>query len=102
MRKILKIILLLTVTGLTIGPALYVYKGGIIPDKGIYVIGWLLNIIFWIWVIFLGGAEWLEGSFLSGLLVWFHAPEWTAEGIKIFGWFALMGSTLWIFIRLFY
>ena len=43
---------------------------------------YLLNLAFWLWVARWGGAEWLEGTFLSGFLVSIWAPRWSAEGIK--------------------
>ena len=65
-------------------------------------ISWyFVNGIFWIWVIRWGGAEKLEGSFTSGFLISFLTPNWSAEGIKLFGWLTLMGSTLWFLTGLF-
>ena len=40
--------------------------------------------LFYAWVLFWGGAEWLEGSFLSRLLIHQQAPRWSAQGIKLF------------------
>lgn len=45
--------------------------------------GYLLCTIFLLWVWLWGGAEWLEGTFISGFLISFFAPNWTAEQIKL-------------------
>ncbi len=57
--------------------------------------------LFWAWLLFWGGAEWLDGSFLSGLLIHFRAPEWGAEGIKLFAVLSWLGQTIWFVIGLF-
>jgi hypothetical protein len=36
------------------------------------------------WVIFFGGADLLEGTFGSRLLVHFRAHRWKASGIKVY------------------
>ena len=50
--------------------------------------------IFWFWIVRFGGAEWLEGKLVSGLLIHIWAVTWTAEGIKVFGWGALIINTV--------
>ncbi|HXD87368.1 MAG TPA: hypothetical protein VN641_12805 [Urbifossiella sp.] len=57
--------------------------------------------LFWAWLLFGGGAAWLEGSFLSGLLVHFRAPEWTAEGIRLFAFLMWIGATIWFVVGIF-
>jgi hypothetical protein len=45
--------------------------------------------LFWCWVVFLGGAERIEGP-LAGLLVHFRATEVSADGLRLIGiacWF---------------
>ncbi len=58
------------------------------------IITYLINLVFWLWIVRWGGAEWLEGTFISGFLVHIFAPRWSAEGIKLFGWCAILISTL--------
>lgn len=60
-----------------------------------------LNLLFWLWVIRWGGAERLEGTFTSGLLFSSFAPNWSADGIRMFAWLSLIGSTITFFIGLF-
>jgi len=36
-----------------------------------------------LWVLRWGGAEWLEGTFTSGVLFGSFAPRWSAEGLKM-------------------
>jgi hypothetical protein len=53
-----------------------------------FLLAWVavfaLSSLFWAWVLFWGGAERLEGSFLSHFLVHSFAPRWSTEGIKLF------------------
>jgi hypothetical protein len=55
-----------------------------------WVLCYAANVVFWLWVILWGGAEWLEGTFASAFLVSWLAPTWSAEGIKLFAWLALL------------
>ena len=67
--------------------------------------GWIAlfaaSSLFWCWLLFWGGAEWLEGSFLSGLLVHFRAPHWSAEGIKLFAGLTWFLQGVWFLLGLF-
>jgi hypothetical protein len=38
--------------------------------------------LFWAWVVFLGGAEWLEGP-LAAIIAHVRAAEVSAEGLKV-------------------
>ncbi len=62
----------------------------------------LVASLFWSWVIWLGGAEWLEGSFVSGLLIDWWAPRWSAEGIKLYAGLTWIVSGLWFVFGLFH
>jgi hypothetical protein len=64
------------------------------------VVIYSLNLLFWVWVIKWGGAKWLEGSFISGLLIHIFAPRWTAEGIKLFGYGSLVITTILFILAL--
>ena len=50
----------------------------------VYVAVFAVTSLFWAWVLFRGGAERLEGSFLARLLVDDLASRWSAQGIKLF------------------
>ena len=39
--------------------------------------------LLWLWVLRWGGAEYLEGTFLSGFIVDNFAPRWSAEGLRM-------------------
>jgi len=62
---------------------------------------YLVEVLFWLWVLRWGGAQWLEGTFSSGLLIHWFAPRWSADGIKLFGWLTLIVTTIWFIIGLF-
>ncbi|WP_439632147.1 hypothetical protein [Gemmata sp.] len=57
--------------------------------------------LFWGWLVFGGGADWLEGSFLAGLVVHVRATAWTAEGIKAFAVLMWLCQAIWFVIGLF-
>jgi hypothetical protein len=67
----------------------------------VWLVSYGVNTAFWLWVIFWGGAEWFEGRFASGLLISVFAPNWSAEGIKIFAWLTVVISTIAFVVRLF-
>lgn len=60
-----------------------------------------LGSLFWSWILFWGGAEWLEGSLFSALLVSSRAPEWSAAGIRIFAAGAWLCELIWFLAGLF-
>ncbi|BBO88820.1 hypothetical protein [Desulfosarcina ovata] len=62
---------------------------------------YLLNLLFWLWVVRWGGAEWLEGTLASGFLVSLFAPRWSAEGIKLFGVLTILISTILFLVAIF-
>ncbi|BBO88809.1 hypothetical protein [Desulfosarcina ovata] len=63
---------------------------------------YLLNLLFWLWVVRWGGAEWLEGTFASGFLINIFASRWSAEGIKLFGVLTILISTILFLVAIFY
>jgi hypothetical protein len=52
-------------------------------ETSLWPLGYIANTVFCLWVLLWGGAEWLEGKFISGFLISFFAPKWTADQIKI-------------------
>jgi hypothetical protein len=61
----------------------------------------LLNSLFWSWLLFWGGAERLEVLFLAALLVHLRAFVWSAEGIELFPLLSWKISAFWFVVRLF-
>jgi hypothetical protein len=57
--------------------------------------------VVWAWVLALGGAEWLEGSWLAGLLVHVRGPELSAEGLKVIAGLLWLFEAIWFVIGLF-
>lgn len=56
--------------------------------------------LFWVWIIFAGGAEFLEGSVFSLLVGWW-AINWSADGIRLFAWVSWILSGLWFLLGVF-
>ena len=49
---------------------------------------YIADIMFWIWVYFVGGAEMLGNTFISGIFIFLVTLKWrqlNSEGIKLFG-----------------
>jgi len=67
-----------------------------------WTVTYLIDLVFWVWVVRLGGAERLEGTFTSGFLVHIWAPRWSSDGIKLFGYCTLLISTVWFAVGIFY
>ncbi len=65
-----------------------------------WILFYIAELLFWLWVIRWGGAKWLEGTFTSGLLISVLAPNWSADGIKLFAWLTLIVGTIWFIIGL--
>ena len=56
---------------------------------GLYLVG----VIIFLWIIFRGGANRLDGTLKSGLLFSPLAVNWGAEGLKLAAWIGLIAST---------
>jgi hypothetical protein len=55
----------------------------------------------WLWIARWGGAEWIEGRFISGFLVHIWAVTWTSEQIKVFAYGALFFGTILFILGMF-
>jgi hypothetical protein len=67
-----------------------------------WVVTYLADLLFWLWVVRWGGAEKLEGTFSSGFLISILAPQWSEEGIKLFGYGAIVISTVLFVLGIFF
>ena len=54
--------------------------------------------LFAAWVVFLGGAERLEGTIKSAFLINSMAPSWHAAGIKVYVAISWVGAVAWILL----
>ena len=67
----------------------------------LWIVVYVVQTLLWVWILFLGGAERLDGTKTAGCLI---APiamwgrEWTADEIKLFGWLAFLGTTFWFIL----
>lgn len=63
--------------------------------------GWLVYFIgtaFCFWIVFLGGAENLEGRLSSAILIQASATSWTAAGIKLYTVISWLAVTFSVFV----
>ncbi|MEN2508423.1 hypothetical protein V8Z77_16055 [Stutzerimonas stutzeri] len=65
-----------------------------------FVALYLLNSVFWKWIISWGGAQWIEGWKSMVVLDWFAWP-WNAEQIRLYALVMWSFSTLFFVIGLF-
>jgi hypothetical protein len=77
----------------------YEYPG---MDHVLWIVLFLLASLLWAWILFWGGADWLESSFLSELILHFRAPLWSADGIRIFAGLTWLAQTSWFILGLFH
>jgi hypothetical protein len=63
----------------------------------IWVLLFALLMLFWCWVIFWGGADWLEESGFSVLLFWSYwwREDVSARLIRFYAWLSLIGTVIW-------
>jgi hypothetical protein len=54
--------------------------------------------VFAAWVVFFGGAERLEGTVKSAILVQANAPFWHAAGIKAYVGISWLGTLFWFLV----
>jgi hypothetical protein len=59
-----------------------------------------LSSAFWGWIVLGGGADWLEGTFLSAILIHHRAPDWPAGAIKVVGVLWWLASLWWFLLRI--
>jgi hypothetical protein len=57
--------------------------------------------LLWAWLLFWGGAEWIEGGAGAALLHWFRGVHWSAQGIKIFAALTWGVQAIWFVLGLF-
>lgn len=66
-----------------------------------WVISYVVEVFFLLWLLRWGGARVLEGTFASGCLISFLTPTWSEEQIRLFALVALLASTAWFLLGLF-
>jgi len=64
-----------------------------------WIISYIIDLVFWLWVLLWGGAEFLEDSILGWLF--FGYAESHAELIKLVGWIFLIFSTIFFIAGIF-
>ncbi len=65
------------------------------------LIVYLMQLLFWLWIVKWGGAKRLEGTFTSGFIIHIFAPRWTEDGIKLFGLGMIVTSTILFLLAIF-
>ena len=69
-----------------------------------WVLVYLADVAFWSWIFYLGGAEKLGYSIISGIFTFVITLKWremSADGIKLFGWVILITHTFFFLIGIF-
>lgn len=61
----------------------------------------IIDALFWCWVIFWGGAERLQETWIADVLICYGAHNCDADGIKLLAWVILIGTAIWYIIGLF-
>jgi hypothetical protein len=66
-----------------------------------WIIVYIADIVFWLWIFFLGGAELIGDTAFSGIFTFIFTLKWrelSDEGIKLFGWIILFLHTIFFII----
>jgi hypothetical protein len=61
---------------------------------------YVVQALFWLWIARWGGSHRLAGTLTSGLLLHVLAPRWSREGLELFAWLSLIGSSIWFVLGL--
>ena len=70
-------------------------------DLVTFMLIFLAGSAFWAWIVFGDGAERLEGTFASGLLLLDRAPDWPSDAIRMFAIVSWLLQTAWFAVGLF-
>ena len=68
---------------------------------GWWIIIYLSNLVFWLWVALWGGAERLDDSFIVYFIITHVRRRWEAESLKLLAWVSIIGSSIWFVMGLF-
>jgi hypothetical protein len=66
---------------------------------GFWILLYVSQAAFWLWLIRFRGANAIEGSW-AALLLHPVAGRWSADGIRLFAWLSLITSTAWFVLGL--
>ncbi|MCB9857584.1 MAG: hypothetical protein H6818_18025 [Phycisphaerales bacterium] len=66
----------------------------------VWIGAYLIEMLFWVWIVFLGGADRIEGSFVLDF-VWTLSSRIDAEMIRFVGWIVMFMTTAWFILGLF-
>lgn len=66
-----------------------------------WIMIYVFEVLFCLWLIKWGGARYLEWTFKSWFLLSTFAPTWDEEVIKFYAWLLLILWTFWFILGLF-
>jgi hypothetical protein len=69
-------------------------------DLTLWILFYLTSMLFWLWILRWGGAEWLEGWKAWAAIGWF-AGHWQAEQIRLYALLLLIVETVGFVVGLF-
>ncbi len=69
-------------------------------DVILWILVYIASVLFWVWILRWGGAEWLEGWKAWAAIGWF-AGHWKAEQIRFYAWLLLILETVGFVVGLF-
>jgi hypothetical protein len=69
-------------------------------DLTLWVVSYFTSVLFWLWILRWGGAEWLEGWKAWAVISWF-AGHWSAEQIRLYALLLLLLETVGFIAGLF-
>jgi hypothetical protein len=70
-------------------------------NTGLWVLPYLASAAFSWWVVWGGGASWLEGWRAPFFLEWLLSYTWSSEQIALYTLICWVGHTVWFLVGLF-
>ncbi|MCF6261427.1 MAG: hypothetical protein L3J98_14905 [Gammaproteobacteria bacterium] len=70
-------------------------------EIGSWLISYILSALFWLWVLKLGGTDWLVGWKAWGIIGWFSG-HWNVEQVRFYALILLIFETVWFLARIIY
>ena len=67
----------------------------------VWILLYVADLLFFLWLLLWGGAEWIERRFIAISLLNIFAFYWDSEQIRLYALIMLVAATIWFVIGVF-
>ena len=67
----------------------------------VWILLYVVQLVFYLWLLLWGGAEWIERRFAAIFLLNIFAFYWDSEQIRLYALIMLVAATVWFVIGVF-